>query len=232
MVMDPVLVPPLPRIDLDAVHLHAEMHVNAAGQAGLARDSDSLTLVDQSPTLTPISLSGHRSIAPRIRDPAQCNCRKCPNPAPTPRARYWRRTLARARHRKDRSPGAPADRLSGRGKHSRASRRSWPLPCPSAGTRPTQRIFSWVSRRRSASCWLLARRIVPLMKRKRASRSLPGARVPLESTECTSLFHQRVGQIEIRAHDELLRLDGDGHGGGGFRAGRIARVRPPAQRRR
>src|ERR1051325_4869492 len=45
-VADPVLVPPLDRIHLHAVDLHAEVYVNAAGEAGLPRDSKRLSLLD------------------------------------------------------------------------------------------------------------------------------------------------------------------------------------------
>ena len=92
--MDPVLVPPLPRIDLDAVHLHAEMHVNAAGQAGLARDSDSLTLVDPVAHLDadlaqvaidrlhPVSVIQHNAIAENAQIPR-------PHHAPVIGGEHW-----------------------------------------------------------------------------------------------------------------------------------------------
>src|ERR1039457_2718876 len=44
-VLDPVLVPPLARVDLDAVDLHAEVDVNSAGEAGLAGDAHFLALL-------------------------------------------------------------------------------------------------------------------------------------------------------------------------------------------
>src|ERR1019366_4215827 len=43
-VFDPVLVPPLAGVDLDAVDLHAEVDVNSAGEAGLAGDAHFLAL--------------------------------------------------------------------------------------------------------------------------------------------------------------------------------------------
>src|ERR1017187_2153101 len=44
-VFDPVLVPPLAGVDLDAVDLHAEVDVNSAGEAGLAGDAHFLALL-------------------------------------------------------------------------------------------------------------------------------------------------------------------------------------------
>src|ERR1019366_8706139 len=44
-VFDPVLVPPLAGVDLDAVGLHAEVDVNSAGETGLAGDAHFLALL-------------------------------------------------------------------------------------------------------------------------------------------------------------------------------------------
>src|SRR5450432_527260 len=45
-VADPVLVPPLARVDLHAVYLHAEVYMNAQRQAGCARHAETLVLLD------------------------------------------------------------------------------------------------------------------------------------------------------------------------------------------
>ena len=132
-VLDPVLVPPLARIHLHAVDLHAEMDVNAAGQPGLIRPSPSSG--PSSPCRPPsrrsaacgrrwiaaVAVVQHDAVAvdPQVGGPHHAAVV----------GGLHRRVRSR---RKDRSPGAPAGPPSCRGRCNRARRRSWPPPCPSA----------------------------------------------------------------------------------------------------